>query len=151
MAKVANPRKVFQFALDAQGINQYLVQKITPPEVEIESVEHGDTNYDVKTAGKVKTGDMVLEKLKPAEGPDLWAHNWFKQAQDVLLGGGALSQVYKKDLTIRELDPSGKVTLQTHIIEGAWVKKISLNDRDRGASDNSIETVTLSVDRYYVI
>lgn len=54
MANVANPRKQFKFAIDIQGVNQFKVQKVTRPKSSVEVVEHGDTNYNVGTAGKIK-------------------------------------------------------------------------------------------------
>lgn len=150
MANVANPRKVFNFEIEVDGILQFEAQKVTEPEREIEVTEHGDTNYKVKTPGMAKTGDMTIEKLKPADAPDPWAQIWFNEAQNVQTGSGQLPSQVKRNLVLREKAPNGTV-LGVYVAEGSWIKKIAKNDKDRTSSDNVLETITLSVDKYYEV
>lgn len=146
MAKVANTRKSFNFKIEVDGVDQFEVQKVDIPEVELDSVEHGDINYSVKTAGRVKVGDLVLEKIKPIPGSDSWAWDWLRSAQSQLAGGGLLPLAYKRILTIKEMDTTGLITLNRYICTGCWVKKVKTSTLDRTSSDNLIETITLSVD-----
>lgn len=147
MAQIANPRKVFNFRVEIQGIDQFEVQKATPPEIEVETTEHGDTNHSVKTAGRVKVGDLTLEKLKPLPNSDLWAWNWLQTAQNMTTGGGQLPLQYKRTVILKELSSDGQTTVNRWICEGCFVKKVSQGDFDRNSSDNILETVVLSVDR----
>jgi len=89
-AKVKNPRKTFLFSITfaKHPVNSYLCQKATVPDIEIEEVTHGDINRDVKTAGRVKIGDLIVEKLLTTSGSDTWAHDWLMACQDHLAGGG---------------------------------------------------------------
>ena len=146
MPQVANPAKVLNFIIEINGIDSMEVQKVSLPETEIESVEHGGANSKIKTAGMVVIGDCTLEKLKPipVTGDSAW--NWFKQAQDTKKGGGQLSNVYKKIVVIKEMYPNNTATARRWILDGAWIKKISQSDLDRNSSDNIIETCVLSVD-----
>lgn len=148
MAKVSNPRKVFNFIIEVDGIDQWEVQKVTLPEISVEQVEHGDTNHAIKTAGRVTVGNMTFEKLKPMPGADLGAFNWLRTAQSQVAGGGALSHIYKKNLVIKEMDSTGTTTLNRHICVGVWPTKVSQNDLDRNSSDNIIQSIELSVDVY---
>lgn len=147
MAQIADARKVFNFRIEMDGIDQFEIQKATPPEVEVESVSHGDANSDVKTAGRVKVADLVCEKLKPLPASDLWAWDWLQLAQNMGTGGGGLASSYKKTIVLKELAPDNVTTINRWILEGCWVKKLSQSDFDRNASDNVIETVTISVDK----
>lgn len=147
MAQIANTRKVFNFRVEILGMDQWELQKVTLPEVEIEAVEHGDTNHSVKTAGRVTVGDLVFEKLRPLPSADNWAWNWLNQAQDMMIGGGQLPINFKQTIVVKEMDNTGTATLNRWVCEGCWVKKISQSDFDRTSSDNIIETITLSVDR----
>lgn len=149
MPKVPNPRKVFNFRIEVAGIAQFLIQKVTLPEIEIAATEHGETNVKIKTAGMITVGDLVVTKIKPADSIEPWAYDWFKQAQDMVTGGGQLSEVYKRDIILRELGVDGISTIASHIMEGCWIKKTSHSDFDRVGSDNIMETVTFSVDRCY--
>lgn len=148
MAKIANPRKGFNFRVEIDGIDQFEVQKITLPEIEVEQVEHGDTNYKIKTAGMVNVGNMTFEKLKRLPTSDTAIWDWLRTCQSILAGGGALAEVYKKVIIIKEMDTTGKVTVNRHICEGCWPSKLSQNDLDRMASDNVIQTIEFSVDAY---
>lgn len=147
MAQVADTRKVFNFKIEIDGINQFECQKVNVPEIEIESVSHGDANSDVKTAGRVKVGDVTLEKVKRADGSDLWAWEWLQQAQNINTGGGQLAAGYKRAVVLKEMAPNGTTTLNRWILEGAWVKKLSQTGFDRNSSDNVIQTIVLSVDK----
>lgn len=146
MPKVANTRKVFNFRVEVDGVDQFEIQKVTLPEIEIEATEHGDVNYKVKTAGMVVIGDMTFEKVKrlPASDTTLW--DWMTQAQSIVAGGGLLALGYKRNVVIKEMDSTGLNTVNSYALGGVWVKKIANSDFDRASSDNSIETATLSVD-----
>lgn len=64
-AKVKNPRKKFLWSISfpKHPINTYLFQTCQLPDIEIDQVAHGDVNRDVKTAGRVTVGNLVVEKL----------------------------------------------------------------------------------------
>ncbi len=143
---VANARKSFNFKIEINGLDQFECQKITLPETEIEKVEHGDTNFKVKTAGQVKLGEIKIEKLKRLPGSDTWAWQWLKQAQNMETGGGGLAANYKRTVIIKEMTPSGLGTLNSWVCDGCWVSKISQSDFSRTDSENLIQSIELSVD-----
>lgn len=143
---VANARKAFNFRVEIAGFDQFEFQKLTLPDVEIEKVEHGDTNFKVKTAGMVKVGELKIEKLKRLPGSDPAAWLWLQQAQNMLTGGGNLAQVYKKTVIIKELGPSGLSTLNTWMLSGCWISKITQTDFSRTDSENVIQQLEFSVD-----
>ena len=68
--KTATPVKSFQFLVEIDGIDQFEIQSVEPPEMEIETAEHGAGLHKVKTGGIVKFGDpsillrFALGKLK---------------------------------------------------------------------------------------
>lgn len=146
MPKIANTRKVFNFVVEVDGIDQFEIQKLTLPEIETEAVEHGDVNYKVKTAGMAVIGDMTWEKIKPLPGSDTVLWDWLSQAQSIAQGGGLLAADYKRVVVVKEMDATGQNTVNSYVMTGCWVKKISNSDFDRSSSDNSLETATLSVD-----
>lgn len=113
-------QKVFNFAIEIDGIDQFLIQDVKEPEIEIGAVEHGASNYNVKTAGGVAVSDAELQKVIPATTGDKWAWNWMRTAQDPVSGTGGLSNQYKKDVVFKVLSPQG-ATIEAYLWEGAWV------------------------------
>ena len=149
MAHIENPRKVFCWTIDfpAFPINPFLFQEGEIPEVEVDSTAHGDANYDVKTGGRKKFGDIVLKKLITTDPQgDTYFFDWQILVQDALTGGGLTPLGYKRTCIIKELAEDGISVINTWVCTGVWPKKISGQKQDRLSSDNTIEEITLSVD-----
>jgi len=148
MPKIQNPRKAFNWsiAFPKHPINSYLAQKVTLPDIEIEQVAHGDTNHDIKTAGRVTIGNLSIEKIATTSGSDTWLHDWLMSCQDVVLGGGNIPGVYKETAIICELAEDGSTVLNTYVCNGIWPVKITGNELNRGTSDNIVEKAEFSVD-----
>lgn len=135
-------RKVFKFAIEIDGIDQILIQDVKKPETEIGAVTHGvEDGFDEKTAGGTTVSDAELQKIKPDDTGDSWAWDWLTTAQT------SVASVYKRDVVFKEYGSNGSV-LNRWLWEGAWIRKVSESNYKRGnKSENTIETVTLSVDR----
>jgi phage tail-like protein len=147
MAKVPNPRKVFNFIVEIDGIDQFEIQEVKLPDQTIDAVQHGDTNYTVKTGGLAHSGNMTFKKLMPVTNSDTWAWTWLSLVQDQYLGGGVLPSAYKRDIVLKEMDTTGLATVNRWQIDGCFPVKVSYNDMNRMASENMMESVELSVDR----
>lgn len=146
MPNVSNPRKVFMFQVEIDGLNQFECQKFTPPKSSVEKVSHGDTNHDIKTPGRFSVEDIVLEKLRAMPNSDTWAWRWLMSAQNPITGGGQLPSNIKKTIVVRELDSTGTTVINTLQYDGCWVCEVGKTVMDRMSGDNVIETVTISVD-----
>lgn len=149
MANIQNPRKEFNFSIQIVGepINPFLVQDVTVSDSSISQVKHGDTNYDVKTAGRVEVGETELEKLMTTSGADNYMWAWHVSCQDAILGGGLTPNMYKRSVIVNELAEDGTSVINSWILSGVWPSKINGQKFTRKGTDNSIEKVTLSVDR----
>jgi phage tail-like protein len=144
--KVTNTAKVFQFRVEMRGIDQWEVQEVNIPEVEMDVVEHGDANFLVKTGGILKFGDITLKRLKKMQAGDTWAWDWLLRVQDPATGGGTLPENYKEQVIIKQLSADGSTTIDQWICLGCFPKKVSHETFNRTSSDNQMETVVLSVD-----
>jgi hypothetical protein len=150
MARVPNPRKGHNFFLVMGGVDQYLIQEISFPELSVDVVEHGDINFIVKTPGIMKIGAMELKKLSPTEATDNWAVNWLFAAQTPGIGG-LIPSALTKDIIIEERDASNQVPVSKILWEGAWVSNVVRGGSTRVTSENRIESVTLQVERPIII
>ncbi len=149
MAKFANPRKKFNFSLQISPdpINPFLFQKVDLPDAEIEEDTHGDTNHDIKTAGRVSYSKIVCEKLMSSSEGDSYLWSWFDTCQSSTLGGGAPPSIYKKVMTIVEFAEDGATILNTWIAEGVWPSSLPGHNLDRQESGNTIENVEFTIDK----
>lgn len=145
-AKVRNPRKAFQFSILIPGLNPFLAQEVTSPDVEFEVAEHGDTNFDVKTAGKKKLSNATISKISPADSLDEFIWQWKNSIQNTRTGGGALPSVYKRNVIIQQLGVDGITVLKIWELEGCWPVKVNGINFNRRSSDNTVESFELSVD-----
>lgn len=149
MANVSNPRKEFNFSIQVVGapINPFLVQNVTLGDISISQAKHGDVNYDVKTAGRVEVGETELEKIMTTSGADNYFIGWAFQCQDMMIGGGDVPNSYKRSILVQELAEDGTSILNTWVLSGCWPTKINGQKLTRVGTDNSIEKISLSVDR----
>ena len=149
MAKFANPRKSFNFSITItpDPINPFMFQKVTLPDAEIEQVAHGDTNHDIKTAGRVSYGNINAEKLQPSNQGDAYMWSWFDACQSSIIGGGSPPEIYKKVITIEEFAEDGVTILNTWIATGVWPARLPGAEKNRLSSDNTIENIEFSVDK----
>lgn len=150
---VNNPRKEFQFRIEFPQLplNQWLVQEVTLPSTDIDVVAHGDANFDVKTGGRVKFGDVSLKKIMTTSGPDNYFYNWITSVQDAFTGGGMIPTDYKKDIIITELAEDGQSPLNKWFLQNAWPSSVGEMNLTRTGSENTVEDLTLSIDRMYKI
>lgn len=143
-----NSQKTHRYRFRFPGIDDsFYVQTVTPPEVEVQEVTHGSPGNlpDIKTAGKMVTGDLVLELIRPTiDVNDNGA--WDKLASAVAGNPSDIFDVFFLDY----LQANSVGVQQTFVGTNAWVKKIAYNDSsNKEDADNVMMTVTLSVFTYY--
>lgn len=145
MAGLADPRKDFRYLMEFDGADAFLIQEIDPPEVELPEVEHSAPGNipNAKTPGKMKVGQLVVKKLKPANRADTWAWDLMAQAASGLIPD------FVKIGFIHELKPNMVANAQSFFLGSAWVTKIENPSYKGEGSENLIETVTFSVQYYF--
>lgn len=141
----ANPQKNFRYALEFLGVNMFLAQEFTPPTVETDVVEHGSPGNlpNGKTPGKMRVGEMVLKKLKPATAQENWAWDWFSEN---ITG---LKTQFARSGFLTELGPDGFTPVRKYFCGDMWVSKIEPGAYDSKGSENVMETITIQPFVYY--
>jgi hypothetical protein len=145
-AKIANPRKQFQFQVSIPGLEPFLCQRVTLPQIEIDQTTHGDTNYDVKTGGRKMVGNMTISKLQHANKSDSFWRNWSRDVQNTVTGGGLLPSQYKKTIIVEEYSSDGVTVIDRHVYVGCWPQRLNGKELNRQGSENNIEEIEISVD-----
>jgi hypothetical protein len=147
MARVADPKKSFNFSIATPGLNPFLAQKVNVPDFELDVVKHGDTNHDIKTAGKMNFGNITMEKISSSTSFDNWLWIWIQGIQNVSVGSGLLPQAYKREMVIMQLSVDGITPLDIWDCSGMWPFKINGIEFTRLESLNTIETIEFCVDK----
>lgn len=141
---VVNTRHQFQFVIEVDGLEAFEAQKVTLPEIEVETATHGGANHDIPTPGRIKYGDLVIEKIRPLV-PDSFAMNWINSTANPMTGTGGLASNISRTVVIRELSPDGTVAINSWVCYGCFPKRLAQDDFDRMSSDNIKQRLTLAV------
>ena len=134
-------RKVFDFAIEVDGVDALEIQDVKRPIATLGVVKHGGArNTDIKTPGGLDYSDAELKKLKPSTGADRQFLDW------LLSAANGLSARAKRDIIFKERNPDG-TTASIEIWIGCFPTKVDASNYKRGnQSEAVIDTITLSVD-----
>lgn len=146
MAQVSNPRKDFNFQISIIGLNPFLAQQVKLPDQELDVAEHGDVNYDVKTAGRKKIGMMTVEKIFPSDELDTFIRGWMNDIQSQKTGGGQLPSQYKRSALVQQYAPDGVTVLEQWELDGIWPQKANGINFNRRSSENVMQSIEFCVD-----
>lgn len=147
MAQIENPQKSYMFSILAAGLNPYAVQEANIPDFEFDSVEHGDVDYDAKTAGRRKYGNIKLVKLVPLGIGDNWIWNWIQLIRN-RNGGGAVPSIYKRNIDIVQYHYDLVTITDMWAVKKCWPVKVNGRELSRTKSENTMDDIELSVDTY---
>jgi phage tail-like protein len=149
-ATAVDPRATFNYGIEIDRIEQIWISSCNVPEMEIaEIVHHGaGSAHGTKTGGKLKFGDITIEKAMPADKSDAWAWTWFTTVRDPETGTGQPASVYKKNITILHYG-TGTNVIDKWECYGVWPSKVLYSKNDSSQEgERMIETVILKCDRY---
>ena len=133
------------------GLVTAYVEKVTIPPVEIEPRIHRppDASYETKFASGLKFGDVILEKVMPAEYPDPFAWLWLNTAIEPITGIQLPEQVYKMDMLIAHLSEHGGYPVAFWYVRGAFPRKIEYSPNQTiGGHIPVTQKITIFCDSY---
>lgn len=150
IGKTINPRKLYRFAVECDGLETAYAQKVKIPKIEVKSAKHGVGPFVINTASKVEFGMLELDMLKPAESSAVFWKDWL--ALIVNLGSGAmgLPDFYKKTLSIVEYASDGSTIVDRWECSGCYPCEIDASELDKLAEGNSIDKLKICVDNMTV-
>lgn len=116
------------------------------PDVEFDTVEHGDTNFDVKTAGRKKITQLKVTKIFPSDQLDTEIRSWGLSIQNTITGGGDLPSDYKRTVVVQQFANDGITVLEQWEFDGVWPQKINGIAFNRRSSENTTQEIEFCVD-----
>jgi phage tail-like protein len=138
------PLKQFSYSVEIDGLNQFLCQDISLPEMTIDEAEHTEGNFKTRTPGLVALGDLTLSNLKPSDTSDPWAWDWINGVQNPSTGIGLTPDQYQRNVVVRLKDNGGN-TIESWEFLDCWPKKALGLSLSKTSSDNIMEEVVLVV------
>jgi phage tail-like protein len=135
----------YQFALEINGFDYALFQKVKLPEVEFEEVAFAPAGslFDQKVAGRAKFADITCEKGIRQDGTDRGALDWVQNILDVNSSSGGVPEDYMRDVDIVQYNRRGEET-RRWTLHGAWVKKLEYGELEGKSNENVIEVMTIT-------
>lgn len=141
-----NPRKLFRFAIECDGLETAWVQKCKIPKANVKTASHGEGPFLVKTASKVEFSDLELDCLKPAESSSVWWKDWLALVINLNDGSMGTPDLYKKNLTINEYSSDGVTIIDSWSVEGVFPVEIEPSELEKLGEGNAVDKLKFSVD-----
>ena len=146
LGKTINPRKMYRFAVECDGLETAYVQKVKVPKIEIKSAKHGDGPFSINTASRVDFSALELETLKPAESSAVWWKDWLALLINLQNGSMGDPDVYKKTLSIVEYGADGITIVDRTQYTGCYPADIDVSDMDKLGDGNQIDKIKINID-----
>lgn len=138
----------WRFSLQLDGLDRFLLDGITPPQVEVPEILQAAPGGlpDIKIPGKYKVNELVIRKIKPHDQSDTWAWNWLART----VFGPRIT--YALPGILNELGPDGLTPINSYFLGECWPKMINTEPYvGTGDGDKLIENVNLSIRFYFPI
>jgi phage tail-like protein len=151
MPVIGNPRtfdKKFSFIVQIDFYTSFGFQKMSGLEAEVADIKYyeGGALIPNKSAGRIEFKDVTLER--GATRLDFDSLLWFHQVAYAPANFGMKEQLYKRNLTIVQLDRDGE-PLKAWTLFNAWPKQFTAGDWDNTVDENVIEKIVLCYDYFH--
>jgi len=146
MFRAFQPKQKNQFIMYMDGIPSFLVYKVTAPGFEDGEVKLDHINTYRKLRGKREWQDMDMTLYDPITPSGANAvMEWARLGYEAVTGRAGYSDLYKKDLSLNLLGPSGDF-ISEWVIKGAFIKTMKQGDLDWSSPDVVELSITIGMD-----
>ena len=124
------PKLQNRFLMNIDGIDSYLIKKISRPSVSFGEIVLDHINVKRKIKGKANWDNITCDLYDPVTPSGAQAvMEWVRLSHESVTGRDGYSDFYKKDVYIRTLGPVGDV-VEEWILKGAYCQNASFGDMD---------------------
>ena len=124
------PKLQNRFLMYIDGIESYLIKKISRPSVTFGEIVLDHINIKRKLKGKANWDNITCDLYDPVTPSGAQAvMEWIRLSHESVTGRDGYSDFYKKDVYIRTLGPVGDI-VEEWILKGAFVQNASFGDMD---------------------
>lgn len=146
LSNTYEPLRKFRWLLQIDGIDAFVLKTAARPQATFEETVIDYVNTKRYVSGKMAWNPIAITMHDPiAPSASQKIMDWLRLNYEPLTGRMGYATFYKKDITLKILDPQGTV-VQLWDITGAWPSDINWGDLDYASSDIVEISYTLRFD-----
>ena len=129
------PKRKFRWVLQIDGIDAVVMKTASRPQAVFEETVIDYVNTKRYLSGKMAWSPMPVKMHDPiAPSASQKIMDWLRLNYEPLTGRMGYATFYKKDISLKLLDPQGTVC-ELWDLKGAWAQDINWGDLDYASSD----------------
>ena len=146
LASTFEPLRQFRFIISINGIDAFTAKAASRPQLTFGEIVIDYINQKRWLAGKGTWAPMALTLYDPiVPSAAQKVYDWIRLCWESTTGRAGYAVMYKKNITLKLLDPVGAVVQQWNM-EGAWVQDANANTLDYSVDDACTIDMTIRYD-----
>lgn len=146
LANTYEPKRKFRWILQIDGVDAFVMKTAARPQQTFEETVIDYINTKRYVAGKAAWNPITITMHDPiAPSAAQKVMNWVRLCYESQTGRMGYAVQYKKDISLKVLDPVGAVVEQWDL-KGTWVQDSNYGELDYASSDNLEIQCTLRFD-----
>lgn len=146
LANTYEPLRKFRWILQIDGVDAYTLKTAARPQLTFDETVIDYINTKRYVSGKQTWNPIAITTHDPiAPSASQKIMDWVRINYEPLTGRMGYASYYKKNISLKLLDPQGTVVQLWDII-GAWPQDVNFGDLDYASSDNTEISFTLRFD-----
>jgi hypothetical protein len=146
LANTYEPKRKFRWLLQIEGLDAFVMKTAARPQATFEETVIDYINAKRYVSGKMTWSPVAVtmhDPIAPSAAQKIM--EWLRLNYEPLTGRMGYATFYKKDITLKLLDPQGTV-VELWDLTGAWAQDINWGDLDYATSDNAEISFTMRFD-----
>ena len=140
------PKLQNRFLMNIDGIDSYLIKKISRPSITFGEIVLDHINVKRKIKGKANWENITCELYDPITPSGAQAvMEWVRLSHESVTGRDGYSDFYKKDIRIKTLGPVGDI-VEEWILKGAYCSNANFGSMDQSSSEPANISMTIVMD-----
>lgn len=136
LANTYEPKRKFRWVLQIDGVDAFVLKTCARPQITFEETMVDYINTKRYLSGKGAWNPIQVTTHDPiAPSAAQKVMDWVRLNYEMLTGRMGYAAYYKKDISLKILDPQGAV-VELWDIKGAWPQDSNWGDLDYASSDN---------------
>jgi hypothetical protein len=146
LANTYEPKRKFRWTMEIDGIDAFTLKTGARPQMTFEETVIDYINTKRYVAGKMAYSPLNITLQDPiAPSAAQKVMQWVRLCYEVITGRSGYATMYKRDFSLKMLDPQGAV-IEQWAIKGAWVQDTNMGELDYASSDNAEVSLVVRYD-----